>query len=339
LAALRYILECAGKKTRIVVVPLSSENYDGPHDGTSLFESALDALVIHAARLGKDMRVVISAGNGSRAQTHARIDVPSIAPLRVRVLPGNERPTFMELWVPAHLEPAQVSIQPPGAVQPIVCAPDMCSMGTHSRQAVVSAVSMPQGAFGNPRFQYCILVRIASTLVTTGHGAPAGDWQFSIDCAQGRKGAVFAFIARSTHGLGGHRRSYQSHFVTGPTALAHPDVEDYSLNGLANGQEPWVVGGYRLSDRSHATYSARGPSRPGGRFKNTGVDSAAPSEESVTLSGLRSWGNTSAASVRLGGTSVAAPLAAHVARKPERPGRAESTDAADRPLLRADIVT
>ena len=40
------------------------------------------------------------------------------------------------------------------------------------------------------------------------------------------------------------------------------------------------------------------------------LDRAAPSDESHCLPGLKSWGHTSGASVRMSGTSVAAPLAA-----------------------------
>jgi hypothetical protein len=184
--------------------------------------------------------------------------------------------------------------------------------------------------------QRCALIRIAPTQLLLprgampGRGAPVGEWTIGVRSASASPGDVFAFIARSTHGMGGHRRSYQSCFMD-------PSTERFSLNGLVSGQSAWAIGGYRVSDGKPADYSSRGPSRPLGRFQTAFVDAVAPTEESLMLHGIRGWGNSSAASVRMGGTSVAAPLAAHLARRAAPLRRATPTDTVDAPLQVRDI--
>ena len=77
-----------------------------------------------------------------------------------------------------------------------------------------------------------------------------------------------------------------------------------TLNSVATGQWPIVVGAYRLKDDALASYSAAG-SLADSRKRPTVI---APGEETPALPGLRAAGNGSGSTVRMNGTSVAAPI-------------------------------
>lgn len=322
LAAIRYIVGCAGATTKRIVVPISSENWDGSHDGNSLFEKALDALIEHTKREANvELQVLIAAGNGLRALAHQSSTMKTgvQAIFTVRILPGNEMPTLVEFWVPKVAAISSVEVLTPSKVS---CISTDGSAGIWS--PAPGPLSGPvavidQGDLING--MRCIVVRLAPTLSYDSGIVPAdvGDWTIRVSTKDNQDIPVQGVIARSTHGLGGQRRSYQSYFPD-PTAnesLTPPQLDRLparglgTVNGLANGKNlVSTVGGYRIFDTTRANYSAAGPSNPGGRHITYSVDSAAPSEESPALFGLRSWGNCSGASIRLGGTSASTPLVA-----------------------------
>jgi hypothetical protein len=84
------------------------------------------------------------------------------------------------------------------------------------------------------------------------------------------------------------------------------------FNSIATGYETIVVGGLRESDRVVAEYSPNDdyslrPQRPGTpAARNVGLTYAV-TEESRTLHGVRAAGTRSGSTVRLSGTSMAAP--------------------------------
>ena len=329
LAGLRYILECAGPNTHRVVVPVSSEIYEGSHDGESLFDQACDALVEYAMGLGKVFALFVAAGNSLRTDTH---DAVRLAPgathqFRVRVLPGNERHTFVELWMPHALDGLQFDLQPPGAPAGIPLSGNGCWEGLDAAgNRLAGIVSLQQLTGLDPLGgQRCVTFIIEPTLVMQGTGAGIGDWVITVTAPQGAASEdLFAWIARSTPGVGGKVRSYQSTFPrhyswdwnfqsnVPADADAPRPYDPYSLSGLATGTLNVGVGGYRLRRGQRALYSAGGPGRPPSLRNAFLIESAAPSDESRAVRGILGWGNRSAGSVRLAGTSVAAPFAARV---------------------------
>lgn len=323
LAGLRYVLDCAGSETTTVVVPVASENYDGSHDGQSLFDQATDAMVAYAKQQKqKDLVLVVSAGNSLRTNTHERVDLGVAAshPFRVRVLPGVERQTFVELWAPHALDALEFALQEPGdPAAPVFHSGDGAWIAWDGATPFAGIVSLRQpSSFGGD--QRCIMFVIPPTLVSQGTGGVPGDWSITVRAPANASGDVCAFIARMTPGIGGRRRGYQSTFPrrfssdwdfgAGKPAGPGRPFDEYSLSGLATADKIIAVGGYRLRRKERALYSAGGPGRKPSRQGAFLIDAAAPSDQGSALPGILAWGNRSAGFVRLAGTSVAAPLAA-----------------------------
>lgn len=86
-----------------------------------------------------------------------------------------------------------------------------------------------------------------------------------------------------------------------------------SINALATGRETIVVGAVRASDGEFAPYSAAGPIEG---FKSDGSDDGVIvttiGDDGLTMPGVRASGTRSGSSVRLSGTSVAAPQVARI---------------------------
>jgi hypothetical protein len=337
LSALRYILASAGKKTTTVVVPISSEDFVGSHDGTTLFEVALDAMVDFAKiEKKKDLYVQISASNSLRLRTHASSGEKPVkaAKFQARVYPANELPTFIEIWLRAKdngTSDVAVGVLDVSIKQITNSIQLSTTLAINSGQSVVNAVGkMVVGVVSMElQGQQVVLVRLPPSFTYDDRVAtlPSDDWEISIT-SKSKSFEACAYIARSFQGLGGSLRSYQSQFIEPrrPNASAdtlkaadelleeYPDYGAGSINGMANGQKVFVIGGYRLWDQRRAPYSGAAPARPNGRLDKSKsdypVDFAAPSDESPSLRGIRSWSNRSGGSARLDGASVATPFAA-----------------------------
>ena len=144
-----------------------------------------------------------------------------------------------------------------------------------------------------------------------------------------------AYVARNDYNFGGLRRGWSSHFwlpdydperfmrsreddpLPPPSGSRSSAVRIRSagtISGLATGRMQMsaadrrgasIAAGYRMSDNEPAIYSSGGPTRDPAKRK--GPNWAFPTDESRVFRGLISWGNRSGASVRLVGTSMAAP--------------------------------
>jgi hypothetical protein len=81
------------------------------------------------------------------------------------------------------------------------------------------------------------------------------------------------------------------------------------FNNIATGKKTEKVGGLRETDREIAEYSPSGiySTRPKRAGTKTPITYFAVTEESPTLRGVRAAGTRSAGTVRLSGTSMAAP--------------------------------
>ncbi|NNU43353.1 S8 family serine peptidase [Ramlibacter montanisoli] len=325
LAALEYILECAGPQTTDIVVPISSETYDGSHDGQSFYDTAAAALIDYARlTLGKTMHVLVSAGNTLRTNTHERVNLAA-APggthtFRVRVLPGNERQTFVEVWAPHTLDDMQFALLSPKATgAPAFVSGDGAWSGSDGLGRPVAGILSLQQATTFGGHQRLVLFVLPPTLAAQGAGGEVGDWRILVR-RPGAPGDVFAYISRSTPALGGATRSYQStfprrfsrdwDFESGAPAGKGRPYDAHSINGLATGSGITVVGSYQARERLRSQYSAGGPARPPSAHLRFLIDVAAPADASANALGIVGWGNRSAGFTRRAGTSVAAPLAA-----------------------------
>ena len=165
-----------------------------------------------------------------------------------------------------------------------------------------------------------ILVAVAPT---TTHDAgrrvaPAGTWRVEVEKRGGGAAEIDAWIQRDDNVHGFRRRGRQSYFDdpiyerldANGRPIEQDGEESYvrragTLNAIATGELPIVVGGYRSSDGAAGLYSARGPDAPSGQF--AGPDAIAVSERSVTRRGVLAAGTRSGSTVAMNGTSVAAP--------------------------------
>ncbi len=333
-----YAIVCAdaiasrcGSPPLPVVVNASYGIFAGPHDGSSFFERSLDELLLLCnGAAAEPVRVVLPAGNQHLSRCHARFTATAGQPqdLHWRVLPDDWTESWVEIWLPVGTDVSKLSVTLTapggaatsgpvfgGATQNVVI--DGLLVGT-----VMYETSVPTSGRG----------RVTIFLAPTGSPdggltlAPAGLWCIQVHNAQAAPPVIGidAWIRRDDPAPGYPRRGRQSYFDdpnyacfddggrviaddTDPRTAASYIKRDGTLNALATGGEPIVVGGFRRSDRTPAPYSASGPvPRPSGP---SGPEAMLPSDDAPSHFGVLAAGNRSGNCVAMQGTSVAAPLA------------------------------
>lgn len=315
LDALHYIDDrttVAGIK-QPVAINLSYGAMAGPHDGTSILESAIDQFL--AGR--PDCAVMVAAGNAFETKCHARLRVDDghAQALQWSVATDDATDSFVEIWLPdldetGHEPTVSVRLLPPGAAP----GTGVKVMGGQARFgvpvgsaspdpvcAVINARSVPNGTRGR-----MILVAVGPTLADESDrpAAPPGDWTIEICNDGGAPVKIHAWIERDDPSFGGSGK--QSRFGDESTG----DISrDNTLGSFCHGENTIVVGACIDDQDEHqpvANYSGAGPGRAG--LGRDGPDLIAGSEESTTLPGLRAAGTRSGDTVRLSGTSVAAAV-------------------------------
>lgn len=342
-----------------LIVNISLGIAAGPHDGSSLFERCLDALIQLCNTASLPTHVVLPSGNHRLAQGHAEVDLApgSSARLRWRLLPDDQTESHAEVWLPpvsgnsplrlrlhapdSSVTSAWVDSNLPGWQWPATPAAPI---------ALISRVVDP----GNG--QVCFRLHLAPTADPDGllPLAPAGVWDVELD----NPGAVpvkgiHASIQRDDTAFGHRARGRQSRFDdaqyerfdargrpldTDPVGTTSYVRRSGSYSAYAGGTEPVVIGSYRASDSRSVGYSGIGPTMAAKRGQPNphGPDALLPSEDSPSQRGLLAAGTRSGSCVAMGGTSVAAPLAANwllLNGKPSPSGRAQvSIQAAASPV-------
>jgi hypothetical protein len=333
LEGIAHGLRFAGASQRAVAT-LSLESYDGPHDGSSLFEAGLQALIEHArCRLEVQLRVILAAGNGHQRQIAAALDLaPGVAAeLHWEVPAGSERAAWLEIWCPSDLPLPGIRVAAPGR-SPSVELQDGQIWAWPSRQTACCAVLMPSAPRSGGRL---VWVRLAPTQVfQPGEpAAPCGVWRFLMRSDVPMR--VHAYLARVWSGDGARPSGRQGRlWTTLPSSgdlQASGQLHPGSVSGLAcGGPDVTVVGAClarevpavdQADDSGAVAYSGRGPARAGWRAQAPAVDALAPGEESRSLAGIRSVGHLDGTATRMGGTSMAVP---QHARRQEETGSKET---------------
>ncbi len=305
LDAVRYVLDVCTAMARIVI-NLSYGSFAGPHDGSSLIEEALDELL--EAR--KDnVAVVLGAGNARQANCHLRRIVRKnrSALLSMELPPGDFTDTFVEVWFKStrglHLLNARVrsgegdwseSVALGGQVE-------LTDVDDARRVALLSLdKSVPNGKLP------LLLLALAPTARPAdddGPLAPTGRWEIELflkpDPANPKALddvmiEFDAWVERDDPGwlgVGVQPRFSDPHFGDA----------DETLSSLATGARTIAVGGFRLDDGLPAAYSSTGTR------KGAPVVYAA-CEESAAQPDVRAAATRSSDSLRMNGTSVAAPV-------------------------------
>jgi len=268
LEALKFIFTQAGD--RPCVVNLSLGTNGGPHDGTTLVEQGIDALVRE-----KDNRaVVIAASNSHEDGIHAAGTLPAEGHVDIV---WNEKVNYV---------PAEMEIWLPGAAQAAVelIAPDGTSVG------LIEPGQTRQFGQSND-----ILIFIANRLnepnnhdntigIFLAAAFDAGEWTVRLH-GKGTEATYHAWIER---------------YDGAQSAFAPPHDNTHTLGSISTGHETIVVGSYdaHKPERTISFFSSSGPTRDG-RQKP---------EISGPGHGVRAaWSRTLDQVVRKSGTSMAAP--------------------------------
>lgn len=306
LDAVRYVLEVCASRAK-VALNISYGTHAGPHDGTSMFERALDELL---RCRGDDFVIVLAAGNARRSRCHARreVRVGFGAQLQIELAAGDSTDTFVECWYGA-VDGARLElrVRTPGRDWTDWVAPggqrelrapggaEVLAMLRHDREVPNGARSMVLLAIAPTRATDC----------TPNAVAEPGVWDLELRlvdedprAADGRPRAVVvdAWIQRDD--VNDRESGVASHFV----GIDRGDEEN-TFNSLATGNETIVAGGFRRSTGRPAPYSslpAPGVLPP--------LYVLAACEEDADLPSLRAAAVRSAEVTRMNGTSVAAPV-------------------------------
>lgn len=347
LDGLLWMRDVCGKRALRVVVPYGSTL--GPHDGSSLFERALDAIV--QAAEGR-LQVFLPVGNSHRMNLHALLAKGTGAgahTLRWRMPLASEACSFVEIWAPAGLVQRVDVVSPDGrrrtSLQTSRSEARVAS-ADGAGGAMVAHAAMPAHDGVAQGKQHCVLIRFPPTQVCSSarQAGASGDWLIQVHIDSKLTGEVHAFGSRGRGSFGSVIRARQGRFVT-PAASAWTLCCEGTISGMATGARVRVVGAYvngitrasvmaaakakklagkagsagRAGEAAVAGRAAAAVKAKASTYSSSGparngrkVDESFAGDESSALPGVRSTGTRSAISWRMDGSSVAAPQAARV---------------------------
>lgn len=333
LDAIRFVLASADAAApapgRIcpTVVNLSIGNIAGPHDGSSIFEQALDDMM----SLRDDCHLVLAAGNSYLSRCHAWIDVAAgdAVELDWQIQPGDGTPSYLEIWVgdPDNIEGGtvddvsgvQLLITPPGGPQVVVDRGQGIVLGI-DREPVAMIAWQDRVANGR---RAMALVSVAPTACEAGwpQPAPCGAWHVELRNGSAVRLECRAYVQRDDAPLGRPTLGRQSwiedadyhRFDRRGGVQLRDSRSAYvrrsgTLNGLASGWQVHVAGS-ALRNRDDQLRPARYSSvpLPDEREGGGGLRALVIGEDAPVLHGVLAAGSASGSRVALSGTSMAAP--------------------------------
>jgi len=334
LDGLRYICSCASKDTKRIVVNISNGTSRSTHDGSSIIEQAMVALIEEQMKTHqRDLHIVIAAGNDRDEERHAQIDVSAPGAPRsilLRVPPGSEAPTWVTVRVPAGAKGLKLRVRAPreGQFSGWVGAGGTGALYSDDPSTASAGIIFPKHG---PAGSAMALIAIAPT-AGFGPGARGahGDWEIGLESETAILEPVHFYICRNQLNPGALRRGRQARFVSDfdaydpdrwrrkrgldPQPANSPIRRATTLNGLASSPTNCglvVVGSVMQLPMTPTTYSSEGPSA-GGSARSGAPSRAGPNFAAVTdvhhnLPGIMTAGSRSGSRVRMVGTSFAAP--------------------------------
>jgi hypothetical protein len=333
LDALRYMLDRV-KGDAPLVVNLSYGSMAGPHDGTTILESAMDAILASESKR-RCMAIVLPAGNNFEADGHAKMKLGGPDPRKQELLwevrCDDPTDTFMEVWFPRkHASNLEIRVQPPGGPQQCVNSGELYVLHDDQDRPIGTVIHREHVASGLR--DAMALVALCPTTPERPHVeaavhkrpvVPPGVWRVEVSLAEDVKEAieVNAWIERDDPPIGSGAPPRQSRFLRDDSPL-RPNVNSPqddivqragTCNSIANGSLTVVVGaclaGRDDDDPQMSRYSSAGPTRNKER-KKPWPNLVAPGDQSSSLLGVLGAGTRSGARLRMNGTSVAAPQVA-----------------------------
>ena len=318
-----------------VVINISYGISDGPHDGTHPIETAIEFIAgLWSAVFGVDVEVVIASGNSYLDRLHAEVTFPSAGSqtkdICWRVQPDDKTDSVVEIWLPygppATSNRLEVTlIAPDGSATtalgeiPGSLAEDWPPSGSPT----LGQVAYGQSSAGRSHFR--ITVDPTAGIDSPGPFAPSGLWIIRLkNLALANGAVVHAYIARDHAPYGYPRRGRQSFFddrlyerydnAGRPIEVDNASIVKRagSMNAMATGDKPSVIGGFFRKDRPPleyrpVKYSAGGPIVSPGLPHRDGPDALAVSDNSAVHRGVLAAGTRSRSLVAMNGTSIAAP--------------------------------
>lgn len=183
--AFGYIYARAAQAGLPCVVNLSASDNQGPHDGTTLGEQALDAMHTVPGRA-----MTLSAGNSTGTAAHASGVVPGggNSTLQLNYAAGATNADDIEIWYDGH-DSFNVTVTPPGgaAIGPV--APGGAT------NAAVGAINVAvTSVAADPRNGDNLISIIFNT---GGNAIPTGNWRIRLDGATAINGNFQAWVDRN----------------------------------------------------------------------------------------------------------------------------------------------
>jgi hypothetical protein len=168
---------------------------------------------------------------------------------------------------------------------------------------------------------FLIAVNETISLVHNAAIAPAGTWMVTVqNTALGPNDVVHAWVQRDDSLYGFPVRGRQSYFANGCYVRFDSEGRDNevddptcvvrrasTLNAIATGADPIVMGGFSRKEMVNCEYSSAGPVANPPR-----PDAVTVSEDSKVHYGVLAAGSRSGSVVAMGGTSVAVPQIARL---------------------------
>lgn len=268
---------------RPLVISASLGRQAGEHDGWTLTEQALDAML--AERPGRAM--AMSCGNYYAKQAHARVSLDPGETHDLSLIVGEgARAGEIDLWYP-RADRIDLSMTGPDGIASGWTVPDARADLVHRGQ-VVGRVYNRRDDPNNGDSQCSVFLYA---------GAPAGRWVLSLHGASIGDGRVHAWIERDPAGAG--RLRFEA-------AQADPEG---TLGTICNGYRTVAI----------AAYDANAPGRPPGRFSSAGPTRdgrtnrpgcAAPGVQVISARSRPRDRRDAPATTRMSGTSMATPYVA-----------------------------
>ena len=331
LDAIRYVLSCADAQTEQIIINLSFGPQRGPNDGTGILEKAFEALCVEFPKL----TIVVAAGNSFSERSHATFELGAAASqtLHWQIMPGDETPTFLQLWMPEDAAQVEVKVTGPGMEESPWVKPGDAQVWPCTATPSCGIIYPPQTSRGSIGTMAFLALSPSSSFSPATSLVPHGIWRIEIKNTSktALRKPVRAWIDRDDFNLGTMVRGRQSYFVDplyDPLRCLEAATDDVAgsealvrrrgtLTGIATGSGAVVAAGYRLSDKKHVDYSSAGPTRAGA----PGPTCAAVTDQSRSLPGILAAGTRGGSVVRLIGTSAGAPqLARWIANGKPPPG-------------------
>jgi len=328
---------------RPVLINISYGNIAGPHNGSSILETAIDELIEKQRNTLYPLDIFVSSGNHKQSKCHSCVHIKAgkSQELSWRVYPDDRTPSFMELWLPESMFDFDES-----SLELRVCAPNehyddaqVIKLGecwslknqNENSECVVVGLPKSKNAAGD---RGMFLLATSSTFGNKNNAATPGVWKVFISNNSNASCEINAWIERDDGTLNAMIAGRQSHFEDSEhsdlDSLGFPLLKDVPLNGrirvegtvngIATGRNTNVVASKTVDDERLTYYSGIGTEPVSSGLLSRQSSIRMPNltmwaDDSNVNPGTIASGTYSGSRITLSGTSVASALATREAVK------------------------